>query len=137
MTLTPTQARTQALRLVTEQVAEIASSPDDELTARCHTIFSLAAFSLYEVTESRLRSFLRIGGINLLDEEEFEVASGVASCFVLSKALIVTGLERPSLIDLEHVMLKSFVLNDEVMEIIEGIKFEGIMWRESLLDVDL
>jgi hypothetical protein len=127
---------TLAITLVNERAAEVAEVSEDSLWQRCYTLCSLAAFSLYEVSELRLRSFLKIGGINLENTEEFDTASGLVSAFVLVKGLIVTGLCTPTLVDLEHDMLKTFVFDEALQGAIEDTKFQGILWRESLLDVE-
>jgi hypothetical protein len=134
MTLTPTEARRAAIHLINEEAANGAAFPPEELETRCYQLVSLAAFSLYEISEKRLRSFLEVGGLDLQDPDVFDMASGMVSGFVGVNALVVSDLMQNSLVDMRHEFLKDFLLNEGILSLVENVKFQGLLWRESLLD---
>jgi hypothetical protein len=56
------------------------------------------------------------------------------SGFVGVNALVVSDLMQNSLVDMRHEFLKDFLLNEGILSLVENVKFQGLLWRESLLD---
>lgn len=107
----------------------------DTIEDRVLRVTSIAAFTLYEIEESLLREFFEMGGVDLLDYNDFSVASHIVTSFVHNDCLVVGKRLNNSLVDFDHPVFLQEQDSEYHINAMQKIRFDGIMFRSEFLEV--
>lgn len=106
------------------------SVPDVE--GQVDTILSIVSLLVWDLTEAELREYLTLGGINLTDYDEFNIAQDYVSWYVSANTLEVSELFSFSLVDLDTELVERSRWDEEMQARMDKIRSDGIFTREIM-----
>jgi len=127
---------TTAMRDVCEEIAEdrarelrgrIFESVDDRLWQ----MLAMISFSLGDISETDLREFLILAGVDLDDPSERERASDMVSMFVKGSAILLSDQHGDTLNDPDSPLAIRYLVNDDTRSAVDDVRIDGQVFRET------
>lgn len=123
--------RLMALEMADETVKQHRLT-EDTVEKQVDRTLSIIALMVFDMSEADLRDYLTMGGIDLTDFHQFEVAQDYVSWYVAAGVLEVTDLFSFSLVTLDSELALRSQWDDDMIARMDKIKVDGIFFRDMM-----